>query len=314
MIEHIFQYCLTLSKQRFWAVGNIDFGSLWHNLWLPGPTWTPGQVATMCSVPSEWRRVGVRSRSMGCLDLCTRHRMLLTLSSPSQVWHFRISLSISSAVSASICLFPVRPDLQNKPKISRTLMQNKHYIAFIALSFFRYPLGTIFFQPPVMNFVSQFHPDFPSSRVRISIFCQASCGFVTGFPLMLNTRSPSNRIPSHPPPGQPLPKLPENFMWVCNNAIFSIPSHHETIIGGIKWYMALFYIVLPCFTHKKWVLQWFYWSRHVFSISEPWIHHGLSAFIVSDRLNSGDQLLTQIIGVFVTILRSWKLTLDSRHL
>ena len=54
------------------------------------------QVATICSVPSEWRRVGVRSKSIGCLDLCTRHRMPLTLSPPSGVWHFRISLSISS--------------------------------------------------------------------------------------------------------------------------------------------------------------------------------------------------------------------------
>lgn len=43
------------------------------------------QVATICSVPSEWRRVGVRSKSIGCLDLCTRHRMPLTLSPPSGV-------------------------------------------------------------------------------------------------------------------------------------------------------------------------------------------------------------------------------------
>ena len=37
----------------------------------------------------------------------------------------------------------------------------------------------------------------------LSIFSiQVTWGFVTGFPLTLNTRSPSNKMPSHPPPSQ----------------------------------------------------------------------------------------------------------------
>lgn len=40
-------------------------------------------------------------------------------------------------------------------------------------------------------------------KCMFSIFSiQVTWGFVTGFPLTLNTRSPSNKMPSHPPPSK----------------------------------------------------------------------------------------------------------------
>ena len=39
-------------------------------------------------------------------------------------------------------------------------------------------------------------------QLSIEKSIQVTWGFVTGFPLTLNTRSPSNKMPSHPPPSQ----------------------------------------------------------------------------------------------------------------